>query len=160
MKIRLSARAVAACTAAAIAGVTASSAAGDAVYHTEHLALVAKGSAPLRSGFVQNIKAEGLQVYAHELFVVNGAEPNTRYTVTRHFYGFSPACRADALFVGESDLAVLETNTGGNARQEVVIGPEDIPALLVDAAHGVRWTVSRADETVAYETACTSVFID
>ncbi len=34
-------------------------AAADAVYHTEHLPLKPVGGAPLRSGFVQNIKAEG-----------------------------------------------------------------------------------------------------
>ncbi len=53
-------------------------AAADAVYHSEHLDLAPVGSAPLRSGFVQNIKAEGPNVYAHEVFVLNGAVPNAR----------------------------------------------------------------------------------
>ncbi|HXF97189.1 MAG TPA: hypothetical protein VNJ46_01095 [Gaiellaceae bacterium] len=47
---------------ALIAGALAPFAAADAVYHTEHLPLAPVASAPLRSGFVQNIKAEGGQV--------------------------------------------------------------------------------------------------
>jgi hypothetical protein len=39
------------------------------------MALVPVAGAPLRSGFVQNIKAEGPHVYAHEIFVLNGAAP-------------------------------------------------------------------------------------
>src|SRR5438093_796892 len=54
-------------------------AAADAVYHTEHLDLAPVGAAPLRSGFVQNIKAEGPEIYAHEVFVLNGASPNAAY---------------------------------------------------------------------------------
>ena len=62
--------------------------------------------------------------------------------------------------MGEDDLAVLETNAAGNAREDVVVRPADIPALLVGVKHGVRWTLSRPDGTVAYETACTAVAID
>ncbi len=45
-------------------------AAADAVYHSQHIALNPIGGAPLRSGFVENIHADGPQVYAHELYVL------------------------------------------------------------------------------------------
>ena len=70
---------------AAIAGALAPLAAADAVYHTQHLALNPVGGAPLHRGFVQNAKAEGPRVYAHELFTLNGAAPNTTYTVTNWY---------------------------------------------------------------------------
>ena len=46
----------------------------DAAYHASHLPLHATGSAPLRSGFVENIHANGPTVYAHENYIVNGAD--------------------------------------------------------------------------------------
>ncbi len=58
--------------------VAAPLAAADAVYHSKHIALNPIAGAPLRSGFVENIHADGPQVYAHELYVLNGAEPDTR----------------------------------------------------------------------------------
>ena len=67
-------------------------AAGDAVYHTQHMTIEAVGDAPLRSGFVNNIKANGPRVYAHEIYVLNGARPRTTYTVTNHFVVGDPNC--------------------------------------------------------------------
>ena len=61
--------------------VGAISASADAVYHSEHLALSPVGNAPLRSGFVENIHADGPNVYAHEQYVLNGAAPNSSYQV-------------------------------------------------------------------------------
>jgi hypothetical protein len=54
-------------------------AAADAVYHTQHMALEPVGNAPLRSGFVQNIKANGATIYAHEVYVLIGAAPRTAW---------------------------------------------------------------------------------
>ena len=61
-------------------------AAADSVYHTEKLPLAAVGGAPLRSGFVLNIKANGPTIYAHEIYVLDGAAPGETYTVTNNFY--------------------------------------------------------------------------
>lgn len=156
MKVQLRLGAVAASVVAAVAGVMAPSAAGDAVYHTEHLALSPVGGAPLRSGFVQNIKAEGPQVYAHEVFVLNGAQRGATYTVTRNFHPFEPTCSGLAF---RSALAQLETNSAGNARKDVFVRPADVPAFLV-GVHGVRWTISDAAGSDVYETACTVVTLD
>jgi hypothetical protein len=141
----------------AIAAVFVPLAAADAVYHTEHLTLNPVGGASLRSGFVQNIKAEGPEVYAHELFVLNGAAPSTTYTVTRNFFVFNPDCG------GEPDLKTkvgeIATNGAGNGSDDAVIRPEEIPSFLV-GEHGVLWTVADAAGTPRYETACTAVTLD
>lgn len=149
-RLALAASAVAFATLAPLA-------AADAVYHTEHLALTPVGGAPLRSGFVQNIKAEGPEVYAHELFVLNGAAPSTTYTVTRHFFLFDPGCSGNIVF--HDPVGTLTTNRAGNGRDDLVVRPEAIPEGL-DGDHGVRWTVADASGTDRYETACTTVTLD
>jgi len=65
----------------------------DRVYHTEHLALTPVGGAPLRSGFVQNIKANGPIVYAHEIYKLTGATPLATYTVTNNFFIGDTSCK-------------------------------------------------------------------
>ena len=140
-----------------IAGVLlAPSASADRVYHSEHLQLTPVGDAPLRSGFVENIKAQGPQVYAHEIFVLNGARPGTTYTVTRDFFFRDPECDGDLVF--HEDVATLRTNSAGNARGDVVVKPEDVAGF--EGVHGVRWTVRDAGDVVVYRTACTAVTLD
>jgi hypothetical protein len=132
-------------------------ASADRVYHSEHLALTPVGSAPLRSGFVENIKAEGPTVYAHEIFVLNGASPYTTYTVTRNFFFLQPDCSGDGL-VFNDEVAVLQTNAAGNARGDLLVRPADVAGA--EGVSGVFWSV--ADETgeVVYRTACTAVTLD
>jgi len=72
---------VALAAAAGVIGAFPPLATADRVYHSEHLSLAPLGRAPLRSGFVENIKANGPTVYAHEIFVLNGACPRSTYTV-------------------------------------------------------------------------------
>ncbi len=134
-------------------------AAADAVYHTEHLALKPVGGAPLRSGFVQNIKANGPAVYAHELFVLNGAAPNTIYIVTRRFFVFDPDCSGG--FGAPPPVGTVSTNGAGNGRDDVFVRPEDIPDFLVsEYPHGVLWTVADASGVIRYQTDCTQVTLD
>ncbi len=133
-----------------------SSASADAVYHTEHLDFEPVGSAPLRSGFVQNIKAEGPETYAHEVFAVNGAGPATTYTVTRNFFYLDPEC--DGALVFRSDVAVLATNSAGNGRTDLVVTPSEVAGF--EGVHGVAWTVKSPSGAVAYRTECTAVTLD
>lgn len=134
----------------------APTAAADSVYHSEHLSFVPVGGAPLRSGFVENIKAEGSQVYAHEIFVLNGARSRATYTVTRDFFFQDPEC--DGAVVFHEQVASLRTNAAGNARGDIVIHPEQVAGF--EGVHGVRWTVRNAQDTVVYRTACTAVTLD
>ena len=131
-------------------------AAADAVYHTEHLALNPVGGAPLRSGFVQNIKANGPVVYAHELFVLNGAAPNTRFKVTRHFFAFRPDCDGG---LGTDDVGEVRTNGAGNGRDDLVVPAEAIPPSFA-GKHGVLWVFTDGSGSVRYETKCTLVTLD
>jgi hypothetical protein len=140
-----------------VVAVLASPAAADRVYHSEHLELTPVGGAPLRSGFVENTKAQGPRIYAHEIFVVNGAVPNATYTVTRNFFPFDPDCSGEN-GVFKSDVANLTTNASGNARGDAKITPMDVAGL--EGVHGVFWTVSNAAGMVVYHTACTAVTLD
>jgi hypothetical protein len=143
--------------AAALGAVAVPLAAADAVYHSERLALTPVGAAPLRSGFVLNIKANGPNVYAHELFVLNGAAPNAKFAVKRDFYIGNSGCKGAPSF--SSPVGQLETNTAGNAEADLLVTPDEIPDFLRDETHGVRWRVEHAGTTV-YRTACTAVTLD
>jgi hypothetical protein len=141
-------------SAAAVAALLPPAAAADSVYHSEHLRLTPVAGAPLRSGFVENIKAEGPRIYAHEIFVLNGASPRTTYTVTRNFF-LGETC-SGPVFPG--DVATFRTNGSGNARDDVFVAPADVVGF--EGKHGVMWTVRRNPGAVEYATRCTTVTID
>ena len=143
-------------SAAAVAALLPPVAAADRVYHSEHLSLTPVGGAPLRSGFVENIKAQGPRVYAHEIFHLNGARARTTYTVTRHFFFLDPECSGQLVF--PSDVATLRTNASGNARGDVFVRPSEVEGF--EGVHGVRWTVQASSGAVAYRTRCTAVTLD
>jgi hypothetical protein len=141
--------------AAALIVVTA--AYGDRVYHSEHLALTPVGDAPLRSGFVENIHANGPRVYAHEVYALNGATPRTSYDVTLLLHPLDPTCSGSAVEVPE---ITLTTNAAGNA-----VGVNTFDVATVDAfgirhaTHGISWRfVGTNGDT--YVTACSAVTLD
>jgi hypothetical protein len=150
---------VAAVASALAVAAPASLAAADMVYHSEHLKLTpVVGSAPLRSGFVENIKAEGPQVYAHEIFVLGGALAQQDYTVSRNLFPFDPGCNGEN-GVFTSKVADLHTNAAGNARGDTKVTPEEVAGF--EGVHGVRWTVVlNATGALVYRTACTAVTLD
>jgi hypothetical protein len=138
-------------------GITATPAHADRVYHSEHLDLVPVAGAPLRSGFVQNIKAQGPHVYAHEIFALKGAAPSATYAVTRNFFPFDSDCSGEN-GVFASDVATLTTNRSGNARGDVFVRPSEVEGF--EGVHGVVWTVHSAAGEVVYRTRCTTVTLD
>lgn len=144
-------------SAAAFAALAPLPAAADRVYHSEHLDLAAVGGSPLRSGFVQNIKAEGPRIYAHEIFVLNGARARTTYTVTRDFFFQDPECAGQLVF-HELLEDELRTNASGNARGDVFVEPVEVAGF--EGVHGVMWTVRDAAGAIAYRTSCTAVTLD
>jgi hypothetical protein len=144
--------------AAIVAGGTAfvPAALGDAVYHSEHLALTPVGDAPLRSGFVENIHANGPNVYAHEVYVLNGALPNTTYSVTLLLHPNDPSCSGAAVPV---PTATFTTGGSGNGRADAVFDVATVDTIGIrHATHGIIWTVSGGGST--YVTVCTSVTLD
>ena len=83
--------------AIAVAAVLVPAASADRVFHTLHAEVHPVGSAPLRSGFVNDIHTEGVVNGAHEVYHLNGALPRTTFQVTILFYAADPTCcvRAD-----------------------------------------------------------------
>ena len=148
--------AVAAASAAGLAALPGV-AAGDAVYHTQHMQLTAVGDASLRSGFVQNIKANGPTIYAHEVYVLKGAEPGADYTVTNNFFVEDPTC-SDPANNFPADTAELRTNSAGNAKSQVFFVPDDVAGF--QGIHGVMWTIQNSNGDVVYETGCSRVTLD
>src|SRR6266498_4033528 len=61
----------------------------DQVYHSQHIPLVPVTATSPGGGFVENTHANGPVNYAHEIYVLQGALPNTTYTVTLSIYGDS-----------------------------------------------------------------------
>lgn len=131
-------------------------AAADSVYHTEHLRLTPVGTAPLRSGFVQNIKAQGPMIYAHEVYVLNGAIPNATYRVSNDFYFEDPECDDSDPF--STETAVMTTGAGGNARADIFFVPAEAEGF--EGVHGVTWTVRNSTGNLVYQTTCTAVTLD
>jgi hypothetical protein len=133
------------------------SAQADSVYHSQHLALTPVGDAPLRSGFVENIHANGPQVFAHEVYALNGATPRTDYDVTLLLYPLDPTCSGSPIAVPE---ITLTTNAAGDA-----VGVNTFDVATVDAfgirhaTHGIVWEVVGSNGDT-YVTACSAVTLD
>jgi hypothetical protein len=117
-------RAVAGLLTTAIVVALAPAAIADDVYHSEQMRLAPVGSAPLRSGFVENIHADGPTVYAQEAYVLNHAIPDADYEVHLLAYPFDPTCGGTAVDFG---FTTLSTNGAGNGRAKRVIRPADVP---------------------------------
>jgi hypothetical protein len=126
----------------------------DAVYHSSHIPLAPVGSAPLQTGFVENIHPDGPNVFAHEEYVLNGAMPDTAYTITIHVFG-SPGC-SNSLF--NLDTATLTTNASGNGAAYKVFTPADIDGLANSTIYAY-WTVTTGG-AVAYQTSCQTIQLD
>ncbi len=131
-------------------------AAGDAVYHSQHVVLHPVGGAPLRSGFVENIHPNGPQVYAHEVYVLNGAQPSTSYQVVLLLFPFSTTCAGSPAAI---PTALLTTNGSGNGKAQAFFRPADLPPALRGGSHGLIWQLSTGG-MVVYETSCSPVTLD
>jgi hypothetical protein len=123
---------------AILVALPASIAGADAVYRSQHIPLHPVGAAPLTTGFVENIHANGPTVYAHEVYVVVGATPMTSFEVTIAVYVQDPACSATPLQI---TTAMLTTDAGGSGRADVFFSPEDADGLR-GASHGAIWSLS------------------
>jgi hypothetical protein len=138
--------------AAVVLALTATPAFADGVYHSQNIALVPAGDFLLRSGFVENIHANGPIVYAHENYVLNGAAPNTTFDVFLLVHP-DPEC---AVQIMEIPTASVTTNRAGNGKAQAVFTPEQAPH---DVTLFMRWEL-RSGGIVAYRTACSMVVLD
>jgi hypothetical protein len=142
-------------SAVLLPGLLAASASADRAQHSQHVELVAVEGAPLKGGFVENIHANGPVVFAHEVYVLRGAEPNTTYQVTINLFPFDPTCEGAAVLI---PTATLTTNGAGNGVARHTFAPSEVPPEVRNATHGGYWTISSA--TSSYRTACGTITLD
>jgi hypothetical protein len=140
---------------ASILILTAGTASADAVLHSQHIALHPVEDVPLTNGFVENIHANGPRVFAHEVYVLAGALPNTTFTVSIAVYVNDVTCSGTPVVF---ETAELTTSAGGGGKADVFFTPEGA-AFLRHATHGAIWTLS-SDGTPVYQTACTTIVLD
>jgi hypothetical protein len=93
--------------------VFASAAAADQSFHTSHAELTPIGNAPLQSGFVNDIHTQGGTIAAQERYVLNGALPNTTYSVALWIYPAGSGSCAGAT-VARFTTETITTNAAGN----------------------------------------------
>ena len=140
------------------AGVLASAlpAAADATYHSAHIPLLREAGTVVGSGFVENIHANGPNVFAHELYQLQHAAPTTTYEVTLHIYVGEPTCRSTSV---DLPSTTLTTNVAGNGFAQKFFTPADAAGLPKGESHGIVWTVS-AGAGATYTTGCETVVLD
>jgi len=144
-----------AATLCAFVVLNAGSAFADSVYHASHVELNPVSGASLRSGFVENIHANGPTVYAHEQYVLNGAAPNTTYQVVLMVFPGDPTCSSAPLTI---PTATIQTNAAGNGTAYHVFRPADADGLRGTTVGGI-WTVS-AGGSPDYQTGCETIVLD
>jgi hypothetical protein len=134
-----------------LAGTLAAAAAADRSYHTERLELHGLSGAS-GGGMVVNAHPDGPIVYAHEIYVLNGAEPGS-YQVTLNIFPSSLNCTGGSVAI---PTAMLATNAHGNGRADAKFTPADAAALrgLTLSAY---WTVVGP---ATYVTDCTVITLD
>ena len=129
-----------------------SSATADQAFHTSHAALLPVGSASLRSGFVNDVHTNGVRIYAQERYQLNGAGPDTTYTVALEIAFTDPTCSVADLII---PTTTFTTNASGNGEAGFTFFfPGPAPADLF-----IKWVIS-AGGVPQYETGCVPVTLD
>jgi hypothetical protein len=158
MKGRLMRRTLVAAIAGAAFAAVASTAIADQYFHTSHAAVSPIGAAPLKSGFVNDIHTNGATIGAQERYQLNGAEPNTAYTVALHISQTDPTCAVvNAVFPTET----FTTNKAGNGEAghtffQTGPWPPTTPPTLRTVY--IRWVFSDAAGP-EYQTDCVPVVV-
>lgn len=141
------------------ATVPASAAYADAVFHSTRYELRAVGSAPLASGFVVNIHANGPRVYAQERYQLRRAVPATEYQVTLLAYA-DTACTQ---FIQPIPATTMTTDARGNTHGSVTFTPESVAPFRNPtgiATYGLIWVIGQKGQIPAYTTGCQVVSLD
>jgi hypothetical protein len=130
-------------------------ASADPAFHTQRFRLSPIADAPLTSGAVIDVHAQGPNIYAQERYVLVGAEAGTTYQVTLQIYA-DPAC-ATLLF--PVPTATMTTNAAGNAHGKATFTPQDVEGLP-RVTYYIDWEISLQDGPVVYSTGCVPVVLD
>ncbi len=126
-------------------------ASADRLFHTQHIALTPIGDAPLRSGFIQQMHANGPKVYGYDGVMLNGARPNTEYVAVMFVFPFDPTCAGSGIPFQGIPFATNRAGTGHGSGE--IIPPEAIPPEVRGFVHGFYWIVFTGGAP-AYGTAC------
>src|SRR5215212_4224319 len=137
---------------AALAALSFTSAAtADQFFHTAHLELTAIGDAPLQSGFINDVHTQGGQIGAQERYVLNGALPNTTYTVALWIYARgSGSCEGTPVRMFTTETITTNAAGNGEAGHTFFANPNAPPPGL--APTPIKWVVS-LNGVPQYETA-------
>jgi hypothetical protein len=158
-RVPLCLAAAVACGLTALPGLT-SPASADQGFHTAKYALAPVAAAPLRSGTVIDIHANGPTVYAQERYHLVGALPAAKIAVRLVAYA-DLGCGGDAL--AEIPETTFTTDARGNGHGSVTFTPAQVEGFRDPdggtARYGLRW-VLRADGVDAYATGCEVVSLD
>jgi hypothetical protein len=137
-------------------GVWVAPAGADRTSHTGHIALEPLGGTPLTSGFVQDIHANGPNVYLHEAYQLNGAEANTSYQVVGSIWATNRSCSGEPTL--RLATAAVTTNPAGNGLADAVVTPAAADGLR-GLTVSVMWTLWNGT-TAAYATGCEVIGLD
>ena len=131
-------------------------AAGDGIYHSQHIPFSPVATGESGSGFVENIHANGPNVFAHEQYVLKGASALTTYDVVIHVSSAAdPTCSTPLLV---ATTATFTTNPAGNGSAYHLFTPTDVGPLHNSTIH-VYWTLETAG-AIAYTTSCQPAQLD
>jgi hypothetical protein len=152
---RLSALAAA---GALLASLSGSATYADQQYHSQHYDLTPVNGAPLVSGFVENIHANGPTVFAHERYVLNGVSPDSLYQVVLSIWTSNSTCSGSPTF--QLHPAELQTNAAGNAEAGHTFSPQVVEqAGLLGHTVSAKWQLWTGGSP-NYETGCEVVPLD
>lgn len=147
------------CTCTAVAAlaplVPFAPAAADSTFHTTRYPLAPVSGAPLRSGSVIDIHAEGPVVYAHERYHLSGALPSTSYQVVLRIHQHA-GCTG---LLAALPTSTVTTNVAGNGNARTTFTPQDAAPVVPLGTVYVEWVLTR-DGQVAYTTGCQAVALD
>jgi hypothetical protein len=130
----------------------------DQTFHTERIPLTSVAGAPLHSGLVVDIHANGPQIFALERYVLGGAAPNAAYQVNSLLFLTNTACTGAPIVSPDTRL---QTDVAGNGEAGIVITPAQIPASVHNTVISIIWqVVNLGTGTVDYETGCVVVAVD
>ena len=139
-------------------GPAAPPALADQTFHTERIPLSSVAGAPLRSGSVVDIHANGPQIFALERYVLVGGAPNTAYQVNEIVFPLSTGCTGPSVV---SSVTRLQTNLAGNGEAGNVITPAQVPPSAHNTVNGIIWQVADVPTGVIdYKTGCVVVAVD
>ena len=141
-----------------VAAGVSTSVEADGVYRTDHIRVQPFDDAPLRTGSVTNIHANGPIVYALEQYHLNGAEPNTTYDIVLQVFVVDEDCEAAPSVEIPTDT--FTTNKAGNGHGKARFDPSGVEGLpTAPVLHGANWVFMDGD-TKAYATGCQQIVLD